>query len=127
VEYGSRESYAGVIGSAVAPLMKPMGIDNWESGVAVLMGGLAKEVVVGTYQTLIGEGNLELTLKEYFTPLSAYAFMLFTLLYMPCVAVFGAIWKEAGVKWALFTAIYTTVFAFIVATLVFQIGSLFLG
>lgn len=127
VEYGSRESYAGVIGSAVAPLMKPMGIDNWESGVAVLMGGLAKEVVVGTYQTLIGEGNLELTLNEYFTPLSAYAFMLFTLLYMPCVAVFGAIWKEAGVKWALFTAIYTTVFAFIVATLVFQIGSLFLG
>ncbi|WP_367358572.1 ferrous iron transport protein B [Mesotoga sp.] len=126
VEYGSKESYAGVIGSAVAPLMKPMGIDHWESGVAVLMGALAKEVVVGTYQTLVGEGNLELTLSEYFTPLSAYAFMLFTLLYMPCVAVFGAIWEEAGVKWALFTAVYTTVFAFIVASLVFQIGSLFL-
>lgn len=126
VEYGSKESYAGVIGSTVAPLMKPMGIDHWESGVAVLMGALAKEVVVGTYQTLVGEGNLELTLSEYFTPLSAYAFMLFTLLYMPCVAVFGAIWEEAGVKWALFTAVYTTVFAFIVASLVFQIGSLFL-
>lgn len=127
VEYGSKESYAGVIGSTVAPLMKPMGIDHWESGVAVLMGALAKEVVVGTYQTLVGEGNLELTLSEYFTPLSAYAFMLFTLLYMPCVAVFGAIWEEAGVKWALFTAVYTTVFAFIVASLVFQIGSLFLA
>lgn len=127
VEYGSQESYAGMIGSTIAPLMSPMGFNNWESGVAVLMGGLAKEVVVGTYETLIGDGNLELTLREYFTPLSAYAFMLFTLLYMPCVAVFGAIWKEAGAKWALFTVVYTTLFAFFVASIVFQIGSLFLG
>ncbi|MBN2220374.1 MAG: hypothetical protein JW697_08880 [Kosmotogaceae bacterium] len=81
--------------------------------------------MVGTYQTPVGEGNLELALSEYFAPLMAYTFMLFTLLYMPCVAASGAIWKEAGVKWALFTAIYTTVFAFIVSSLVFQIGSLF--
>jgi len=122
VEYGSKESYAGIIGSAVAPLMSPMGFDQWETGVALIMGGLAKEVVVGTYQTLFGEGNLELTLSEYFTPLSAYAFMLFTLLYMPCVAVFGTIWREAGAKWAFFTAIYTTGFAYIVAIIVFQVG-----
>jgi len=127
VEYASHESYAGMIGSALTPLIRPMGFDQWETGVALLMGGLAKEVVVGSFATLLGDGRLEAGLSEFFTPLSAYAFMIFTLLYMPCVAVFGTIWREAGAKWAFFTMAYTTGLAFVVSTAIFQIGRFFTG
>ena len=127
VEYASHESYAGMIGSALTPLIRPMGFDQWETGVALLMGGLAKEVVVGSFATLLGDSRLEAGLSEFFTPLSAYAFMIFTLLYMPCVAVFGTIWREAGAKWAFFTMAYTTGLAFVVSTAIFQIGRFFTG
>lgn len=134
-------SYIGQLGHFVAPVIKPLGFD-WKMGVSILAGLGAKEIVVSTMGILYhsddsGE-NLALTLQQQtyisgdkkgekiFTPLVAYAFMLFVLLYFPCMAVIAAVRREGGGKWALFTMFYTTAVAWLVACLVYQIGSLLL-
>ena len=126
-------SILGVIGAVIAPIFAPLGFGDWRSAVAILAGLLAKEVVVTTLGILlavgeVAEGSVELisTLQTYFTPLKAYAFMAFTLLYMPCIAAFGAIKREMNSwKWAWFAVGYQTVVAWLVAFLIYQIGSLF--
>jgi len=129
VEYASAESVIGRIGSFIAPIFAPTGFGQWQAAVSLLLGFLAKEVVVGTMGAIfaVEEGILggTLTTQLGWTPLIAFAFMVFCLLYVPCVATIGIIRGETNSwKWAGFAVLYTTVVAWIVATLIFQIGSL---
>lgn len=130
IEYASSESWIGQIGGFIAPVFAPAGFGQWQAGVSLIFGFLAKEVVVGTMGAIFGveEGLLGgvIGAQMGWTPLIAMSFMVFCLLYVPCVAALGAIRGETGSwKWAGFTALYTTVVAWVLAVLVFQIGSLF--
>ena len=130
VEYGSQESVLGMIGSAIAPVFAPLGFSTWQAGIAILTGLVAKEVVVSTFTTLGGleeddeEGTIALV-HDLFTPLSAYSFMAFCLLYVPCFAAIGAIKQETNSwKWPLTMAGITLVTAYIVAFLIYNVGLL---
>lgn len=127
VEYASRESLIGRIGSIIAPLFAPAGFGFWEAGVALFFGFIAKEIVVGSFGTIfgVGEAGIEAVLPTLFTPLSAYAFMIMTLLYVPCVAVIAAVKRETNSwKWPLFMVLFTTATAWLLSVAVYQIGSL---
>jgi ferrous iron transport protein B len=125
-------SIFGAVGTFIAPFFAPLGFGDWRSSVALLTGFVAKEAVVATMGILnnvgdAGEGSVQLiaSLQTYFTPLKAYAFMTFTLLYMPCIAAFAAIKREMNSwKWTLFTVGYQTATAWIVAFIVYQGGRL---
>ena len=121
-------SYIGQIGKAIEPVIKPLGFD-WKLGIGLISGVCAKELVVSTLGVLYtNEGDVEnvnLSNRIPITPLVALAYMLFVLIYFPCIATFAAIKQESGSwKWAIFTAGYTTGLAWLVAFTVFQIGSL---
>ena len=134
------KSYIGQLGHAIEPVIAPLGYD-WKMGVSIVTGLAAKEVVVSSmgvlYQADENSGTLKDKLVEQkhssgpkigqkvITPLVALGFMLFILIYFPCVAAVAAIKKEAGWKWAIFTIVYTTSLAWLVAFLTYQIGSLF--
>ncbi len=138
-------SYIGRMGHFIEPAIRPLGFD-WKMGVSLLTGLAAKEIVVSTMGVLYqadaeADENSDALLKklqthEYhygnkkgekvFTPLIAYGFMLFILIYFPCIATVAAIRNESGSwSWAVFMMAYTTVTAYIVSLLVYQIGSLF--
>ncbi|NMA72677.1 MAG: ferrous iron transport protein B [Bacteroidales bacterium] len=123
-------SYIGKIGKTIEPVMKPLGFD-WKLGVGLLSGLGAKELVVSTLGVLYaGDGestNIGEKLAENgITPLIAFCYMVFTLIYLPCVAVLAAIKQESGGwKWAIFTAFYTTGLAWIVSFVFYRIGLLF--
>ena len=129
VEYASSESLIGMAGSAVAPIFAPLGFGFAEAGVAIIMGLLAKEVVVGAFGTLygVGEEGLGNVLMNVFTPLSAYSFMVFILLYMPCLAAMFTI-KQETQSWKLtgLAALGMCVIAWIVSFIVYQ-GGVLLG
>jgi ferrous iron transport protein B len=127
VEYASQESLLGQMGSFVAPILKPAGFGTWEAAVALVFGILAKEVVVGTLGVIYGAGESGLTeaIAQYWTPLSAYAFMVMTLIYIPCVAVIGAIKRETNSwGWTAFAVGYSLVLGWLMAVLVYQLGRL---
>ena len=121
-------SYIGQIGKAIEPVIKPLGFD-WKLGIGLISGVGAKELVVSTLGVLYtNEGDVEnvnLSNRIPITPLVALAYMLFVLIYFPCIATFAAIKQESGSwKWAIFAAGYTTGLAWLIAFTVFQIGSL---
>lgn len=138
------KSYIGQLGHAIEPVISPLGYD-WKMGVSIITGLAAKEIVVSTmgilYQADMEADENSGTLKDnlqkqthltgklkgqkVFTPLVTFGFMLFILIYFPCVAVIAAIKKEANWGWAIFTMVYTTVIAWIVAFATYQLGSLF--
>lgn len=120
------QSVIGRLGHLMAPAFAPCGFGHWEAAVALLFGILAKEVVVGTLGVVygVGEEGLGAAIQSQFTPLSAYAFMAMTLLYIPCVAVIGAIRREAGWRWAAFATGYTLVLGWVVALVIYQGGRL---
>ncbi len=135
VEYGSEGSLVGGIGKTIAPIFSPLGFGNWRSSVSLFFGFVAKEVVIGSLgvlysvddvETPAGEKDLIAGLQDTFTPLSAYSFLVFVLLYVPCLVSIAVIKKEIGWKWAGFTAFYTTAVAWIVSFIVYQ-GGLLLG
>lgn len=123
------------IGNAIAPIFAPLGWDNWKAAVASISGLIAKENVVGTFGILYGfsevaEDGAQMwgKLQASFTLISAYSFLLFNLLCAPCFAAIGAVRNEMGsTRWTLFSVGYQCVFAYIIALIVFQIGSLFTG
>lgn len=125
------ESMLASIGTAIAPIFAPMGFGTWQAAFAAISGFLAKEVVVSTFAILAGLGeaaeedpNLIQVMQTMFTPASAYAFMVFTLLASPCFAAIGAIRREMGSwKWTFAALAYQTGLAYIMATLIYQIGS----
>lgn len=139
------KSYIGQMGHGIEPIIKPLGFD-WKMGVSIITGLAAKEIVVSTMGILYQADNkadetsdsLQKKLKEQtsnsgehigekvFTPLVSFGFMLFILIYFPCVAVIAAIKKESSWGWALFTMVYTTSIAWLVAFATYQIGSLFI-
>ncbi len=115
-------SYIGQIGKFVEPVIKPCGM-QWKEGVALITGVGAKEIVASTMAVLY-HGDIT---ASGMTPLVAFAFMVFVLLYFPCIPTCIGIKNESGQwKWAGFTALYTTLMAWICSMLVYQIGSLFL-
>ena len=123
-------SLLGVIGSTIAPIFAPLGFGTWQAAVAIIAGLAAKEVVVATFGTLAGleeddEEGITNLVHDTFTPLSAFSFMAFTLLYTPCFAAIGAIKQETNsYKWALTMCAITLVTAYIVSFLIFQVGGL---
>lgn len=131
-------SYIGQIGRAIEPIIHPLGFD-WKLGIGLVSGVGAKELVVSTLGVLYHEdeaevsaategekSNLSARIAQTITPLTAVSYMLFVLIYFPCVATLAAIRQESGQwKWALFSAGYTTLLAWLVSFAVFQIGSMF--
>jgi len=141
-QYGQdkEQSYLSDVGRAIAPVMKPLGFD-WKMSVCILTGLPAKEAIVSTMGILYhaDEGSLEKTLREgkyqpdpvtaevkpIFTPAVAWSFMLFVLLYFPCIATIVTLKREIGGGWAFFSVVHSLLLAWTVSFLVFQIGSLF--
>jgi ferrous iron transport protein B len=133
LEKADRTEYSliGRIGRFVEPVFAPIGID-WRSGVALLTGFVAKEIVVSTLGVLhaVGdsedEAGLETALTEAgMTPLSALSMMVFVLLYLPCLATTAAIRRETGsYRWMFFSIGYSTTVAWVAAFLVYQGGCL---
>ncbi|PID29202.1 MAG: ferrous iron transport protein B [Candidatus Cloacimonadota bacterium] len=141
------KSYIGQIGKFIEPVIRPLGFD-WKVGVALVTGLAAKEVVVSTMGVLYqadleaDEENESLRTKlqaqlyppEYknsgekkFSSLIAFSLMIFVLLYVPCIAVIAAINREAGeMKWAIFSAVYTTGLAYILSLIIYQVGRVIL-
>jgi len=134
------KSYIGQIGKFVEPVMRPLGFD-WKMSVSILSGVPGKEIVVSTmgvlYQAEENGADVHENLvqrlqnekdengNKVFTPLIAYTFLLFILLYFPCIASIIAINKEAGHwKWGLFSIFYTTSIAWIISFIVYQTGTL---
>ena len=137
------QSYIGRVGKAIEPVFRPQGF-NWKLDVSLIAGVGAKEIVASTMGVLysgddsFGEDESfsddtekythlrQQMLSEGITPLTAYAYLLFILLYFPCIATIAAIRNETGSwRWALFAAVYTTLTAWAVSALVYQVGSLF--
>jgi ferrous iron transport protein B len=142
-EYKSKhfeQSYLRSIGTAIEPILRPAGID-WQLGVSIVTGIAAKEVIISTLSVIyhVNDDNEDNTsLKEILiakskndesgiTHLSALSFLVFVLIYFPCVGVVVAVKKEKNVwKWPLFLVAYTTILAWVIAVIVYQVGSLFL-
>ena len=131
-------SFIGFVGKAMEPALKPLGFD-WRMGVGIVAGVGAKELVVSTLgvmyaddepvalETNADETRLQRALIKSVTPAGALAYMVFILLYFPCIATFIAIRNETGGwKWALFTAVYTIVLAWVMAFATFHLASLFM-
>ena len=123
-------SYIGQIGKAIEPVIEPLGFD-WKMGIGILSGVGAKELVVSTLGVLYAGSeeteSVNIADKLNITPLVAFCYMLFTLIYFPCIATIVAIKQESGSwKWALFTAFYTTALAWIVSFIVYQTGKIFM-
>ena len=117
------DSILASIGSFIAPIFAPLGFGNWEASVSLLTGLLAKETVLSSME-IIYTGSLEAVLASHFTLISAYAFLVFVLLYTPCISAIGAFKKEFGCKMATFLVVYQFAVAWIVSFLVFNIGNL---
>lgn len=126
VEYASRESVLGQLGSAVGAILAPAGLGSWENGAALLFGFWSKEFVVAALGVVHGAGEqaLPLLLQSHFTPLTAVSFMVLALLYAPCLATVLAIRRESGSwKWAAFTVGYSVALGLALAALIYQVGS----
>ena len=136
------QSYLGRLGHGIEPVFRPMGME-WRSGISLLAGCAAKEVIASSMAVLYGvdaetvEDNPQplaerlRTIKDadgnpLFTGLSAFCMMLFVLLYFPCISTLATIRKEIGRGWMYFSAIYSTVVAWVIATAVYQVGLLLL-
>ena len=137
-------SYIGRLGKFIEPAIKPLGFD-WKMGISLITGIAAKEIVVSTLGVLHhvdidsrnGEKKLSdlLSMQEYkngpmkgqrvFSPLATISFLIFILIYFPCIAVFAAVKKETGnIWWAVFMIFYTTILAYLMSLIVFQVGKI---
>ncbi len=136
-DYQQSHSLIGKLGKFVEPIMQPMDL-GWQSCVSLIAGASAKEIVVSTLGVLYVDGNNDQMLSERlrspskitgkmpFTPASALAFMVFVLLYFPCIATLSAIARETGHwKYALFSIVYNTSVAWLVAFITYRIALLF--
>jgi len=141
VQEQQEHSFIGYVGKTMEPVLEPLGFD-WRMGVGIVAGVGAKELVVSTLGVMyadeepvtVGEGEgsetdtrLQRALVKTVSPAAALAYMVFILLYFPCIATFVAIKNESGGwKWAIITAIYTIILAWVAAFITFRIASLFL-
>ena len=131
------DSFGAMVGRWLEPIMRPAGLGMWQIIVSLIAGISAKEVVVSSFSVLFGVGNAQgaagmetvvenlKSIDPSFGPLNAYCMMIFVLLYVPCAAAIATIRKESGdTGFTLKLALFQIVFAWLMATLVFQIGSL---
>lgn len=123
-------SYIGQIGKAIEPVIAPLGFD-WKLGIGILSGTGAKELVVSTLGVLYvndaDADTVSLGQRISISPLVAFGYMIFTLIYFPCIATLAAIKGESGSwKWALFTAFYTSTLAWVLSFAIYQIGRMFI-
>lgn len=151
VQEQQEHSFIGYIGKAMEPVLKPLGFD-WKMGVGIVSGVAAKELVVSTLGVMyaddqpvtvapesagdssleaasesVAETRLQRALVKSVTPAGALAYMVFILLYFPCIATFVAIKQEGGGwKWAILTAVYTIILAWVAAFITFNLASLFI-
>jgi ferrous iron transport protein B len=122
------QSFLASIGRSVAPLVEPLGFGTWQAGAALITGFFAKEVVVSTMNILYfvpDTDALQSIISSAYTPLQAITFMVFVLLYIPCLATVAVIHKESGgVRWTLFAVAYAITVAYVIAFAVYKIGHL---
>ena len=131
----NNHSFLASIGMFIAPIFAPLGFGNWQATVGTFTGLIAKEEVVGTFGVLYGFAEVGEAGTEYwgnfandFTSLSAYSFLIFNLLCAPCFAAMGAIRREMNSgKWTWFAIGYLCIFAYAIALIFYQIGSLVQG
>ena len=119
----SQNSLLAMIGSLIAPIFAPLGFADWRISTALITGFTAKESVVSTLTVLLG--GTTAALSNMFTPFTAMVFLIFTLLYTPCVAAIAAVKRELGAKWSFGVVIGQCLIAWVVGMLVFQLGTLF--
>ncbi|AVP35707.1 ferrous iron transport protein B [Staphylococcus felis] len=122
------KSFLHGIGALIAPILAPLGFGTWQAGATLIPGFLAKEVVVSAMAIIyaVNDDALVNMISSQFSALSAYAFMIFILLYIPCLATVAAIRKETSSwKWTILAATYPLATAYVLALAVYQIGSLF--
>jgi len=129
------QSYAGMLGGAISPLLAPAGLGDWKVSISLVTGLVAKEVVVSTMSTIYSMGEtgaespkLQETIKKdpFFSPLRAYTFLVFILLYIPCLATLVVAYREmASVKWAAIMLAMTIATAYVTSAAVWHLGNLF--
>ena len=129
VKYGSEQSIIGQIGTFIAPIFTPVGFGNYIASSTLIAGIVAKEVLVSTLCTVYGStgDNLINTISNQWSALQAYAFMVMSAIYIPCLATLATIKKETGsFKWMFFAMGYTLMLGYIVSLIIYQ-GGLLLG
>ena len=117
------DSLLASIGKFIAPIFKPLGFGTWQNSVSILTGITAKEIILSSMGVIYG-GNLRQILPSHFTILSAYSFLVFVLLYTPCVSVVATMKKEYGNKMMFFSIFYQLVLAWVVSFIIYNIGLL---
>lgn len=116
-------SFLASIGNFISPIFKPLGFYSWQTSVALISGIMAKEVIVGTMGVIFGS-NLSVILPKYFTPLSSISFLVFVLLYTPCISVIATMKKEYGSRMASFSVIYQLILAWVTSFIVYNLGAI---
>lgn len=123
------QSFMHMIGQGFANLIAPLGFGSWQAGAILIPGFLAKEVIISSMAILYSSSERGLTqvIQQQFTPLSAYAFMIFILLYVPCISTVATIRKETSSwKWTLLAVVYPIVTAYILTFVFYQVSQLFI-
>ena len=111
-----------LLGSIIAPIFSPLGFGDWRVSTALITGFTAKESVVSTLAVLLG-GSTE-SISTLFSPFSAFVFLIFSLLYTPCVAAIASVRRELGAKWSVYVILMQCIIAWIVAFFVNVIGKM---
>ncbi|HOJ49654.1 MAG TPA: ferrous iron transport protein B [Spirochaetota bacterium] len=125
VEYASEDTYIARIGKVISFIFIPAGFGFWQASVSLIFGIFAKETVVSTMTNFFGGiDDVSHRLQLYFSPLSAYSFLIMTLLYMPCIATISVIKAEAGTRWAIFSLFYTLFVGWLLSTIIYQVGKI---
>lgn len=122
------DSFLHMVGSFFGMLVQPLGFGTWQAGATLVPGFLAKEVIVSSMAIIYSSGDAGLihVIQDQFTPLSAYAFMIFILLYIPCVSTVAAIRKETySWKWTVLAVVYPLLTAYVLTFIFYQVGHLF--
>ena len=123
------QSFMHMIGQGFANLIAPLGFGSWQAGATLIPGFLAKEVIISSMAILYSssESGLTQVIQQQFTPLSAYAFMIFILLYVPCISTVATIRKETSSwKWTLLAVVYPIATAYILTFVFYQVSQLFI-
>ncbi|WP_144554792.1 ferrous iron transport protein B [Bacillus sp. X1(2014)] len=122
------DSYLAMIGNVIAPIFDPIGFGTWQASASLITGFLAKEAIISTMNIIYfvpNDASLQGLLADYYTPLAAYSFMVFILLYIPCLATVATIYKETNSKkWTAFSMIYAFAIAYVLSLIIYQGGKL---
>lgn len=120
------QSFLALIGSVMAPVLAPLGFGTWEAGASLLTGFLAKEAIISAMNIIYAvpdTRSLQHLMGEVYTPLASYSFMVFILLYIPCLATLATIYKETGSKkWSAFSVGYALILAYLISFVIYQLG-----